>query len=301
MMSSLTHWVLSHKRTVVISWVVLTIAGIAAAGPASNALESEFSIPDKESWKTNVEIAERYNGNRNGSDPLLPVVTLPKGESVRSPGVRADLERVDARLERALPGARIASYASTGDSGFMSKDGRTVFALVYPRPDPSSAFGENPRAEHAASKALKGAEVGGRPVHLTGFDALAEDAGSDTGGPGVLLEAVLGALGALVVLAFVFASFLAFVPLVMAFVSIMTTFLLLLGLTELTAVSPIVQFLIALIGLGVAIDYSLLVVTRWREERAHGRSGDEAVQRAMETAGRAVVFSGITVAIGLLA
>ena len=87
----------------------------------------------------------------------------------------------------------------------------------------------------------------------------------------------------------------------MAFVSIMTTFLLLLGLTELTAVSPIVQFLIALIGLGVAIDYSLIVVSRWREERSHGRSGDEAVQRAMETAGRAVVFSGITVAIGLLA
>ena len=98
-----------------------------------------------------------------------------------------------------------------------------------------------------------------------------------------------------------FASLLALVPLVMAFVSIMTTFLLLLGLTELTAVSPIVQFLIALIGLGVAIDYSLLVVSRWREERSHGRSGDEAVQRAMETAGRAVVFSGVTVAIGLRA
>ena len=117
----------------------------------------------------------------------------------------------------------------------------------------------------------------------------------------MLLEAVIGGLGALAVLSFVFASFLAFVPIVMAVVSIMTTFLLLLGLTELTDVSPIVQFLIALIGLGVSIDYSLIVVSRWREERSHGRSGDEAVQRAMETAGRAVVFSGITVAIGLLA
>jgi putative drug exporter of the RND superfamily len=103
------------------------------------------------------------------------------------------------------------------------------------------------------------------------------------------------------VLAFVFASLLAAVPLIMAVVSIMTSFLLLLGLTELTGVSVIVQFLIALIGLGVAIDYSLLVTSRWREERSHGRSGDEAVQHAMETAGRAVVFSGITVAIGLLA
>ena len=63
----------------------------------------------------------------------------------------------------------------------------------------------------------------------------------------------------------------------------------------------IVEFLVALIGLGVAIDYSLLVVVRWREERAHGHDGEEAVVRAMGTAGRAVVFSGTTVAIGLLA
>ncbi|HZN88476.1 MAG TPA: MMPL family transporter [Thermoleophilaceae bacterium] len=300
-MSTITRWVLAHKRTVVLAWVLLTIAGIMAAGPASDALKAEFSIPDKESWKTNVEIAERYHGDRNGSAPLLPVVTLPPGETLGSPGVRADLERLDARLAEALPGARIASYASTGDEGFVSKDGRTVFGLVYAMPDPTSTFGENVRAERAASRALEGAEVGGRPVHLTGFDALAEDSGGDAGGPGVLLEAVIGGLGALLVLGFVFASLLAFVPILMAFISIMTTFLLLLGLTELTSVSPIVQFLIALIGLGVAIDYSLLVVSRWREERSHGREGDEAVQRAMETAGRAVVFSGITVAIGLLA
>jgi RND superfamily putative drug exporter len=300
-MSSLTSWVLSHKRTVVLGWVVLTIAGIMAAGPASNALKSEFSIPNKESWKTNVEIAKRYHGDKNGSTPLIPVVTLPAGQTVRSPEARSELARVDSRLTKALPGARIASFASTGDRAFVSKDGRTAFALVYARPNPKSAFGENPDAEKAARRALHGAEVAGRPVHLTGFDALAEDSGGDNNGPGVLLEAVIGGGGALLVLAFVFASFLAFVPLVMAFISIMTTFLLLLGLTQVTAVSPIVQFLIALIGLGVAIDYSLLVVSRWREERSHGRSGDEAVQKAMETAGRAVVFSGITVAIGLLA
>ena len=301
MMSSLTRWVLSHKRTVVVGWIALAIAGVAAAGPASNALEPEFSVPDKEGWETNVAIQERYRGTGGDSTPLLPVVELPEGASVDSPGVRRDLAGVDARLERALPQARIASYASTGDRTFVSDDGRTTFALVYPRPDPGATFGENPAAERAARGALDGVTVAGAPVHLTGFDALAEASGSDSEGPGVLLEAVLGAAGALVVLAFVFASFLAIVPLLMAFVSIMTTFLLLLGLTELTAVSPIVQFLIALIGLGVAIDYSLLVVTRWREERSHGRSGDEAVQRAMETAGRAVVFSGITVAIGLLA
>jgi RND superfamily putative drug exporter len=301
MMSSLSRWVLAHKRTVVLFWIGLTIAGVAAAGPASEALEPEFSVPDREGWETNVAIAERYQGTGGDAAPLLPVVSLPQGQTVSSPQVRRDLGRLDTRLERALPGSRIASYASTGDRAFVSDDGRTTFALIYPRPDPDSTFGENPGAERAARAALTDVTVAGEPVRLTGFDALAEDSGSDSGGPGVLLEAVLGGAGALIVLAFVFASFLALVPLLMAFVSIMTTFLLLLGLTQLTAVSPIVQFLIALIGLGVAIDYSLLVVSRWREERSHGRSGDEAVQRAMETAGRAVVFSGVTVAIGLLA
>jgi RND superfamily putative drug exporter len=298
--SSLTRWVLAHKRIVVVSWIVLTIAGMAAAGPASEALDQEFSVPNEEGWETNVQIAQKYGGTGGDSAPLLPVVTLPAGRTVESPGVREDLRRLDARLEEALPGARIASLSSTGDRAFVSDDGRTVFALAYPRPDADSQFGANPNAEKNARAAIEGMTVAGSPVHLTGFDALSEDAGGNEG-PGVLLEAVLGGTGALLVLAFVFASFLAFVPIMMAVASILTTFLLLLFLTELTDVSPIVQFLIALIGLGVAIDYSLIVVSRWREERSHGRSGDEAVQVAMETAGRAVVFSGLTVAIGLLA
>jgi putative drug exporter of the RND superfamily len=107
--------------------------------------------------------------------------------------------------------------------------------------------------------------------------------------------------GALLVLLFVFASFLAFLPLLIAAVSILTTFLLVLGLTTFSEVSFVVQFLISLIGLGVAIDYSLLLVSRWREERAHGGTNEEAVVVAMKTAGHAVLASGVTVAISLVA
>jgi putative drug exporter of the RND superfamily len=297
-MASLTRFVLAHKRLVVITWIALTIAGMAAAGPASKALDQKFSVPNKEGWETNQTIDEHYFGTGD-SAPLVPVVTLPDGKTVASPGVRADLAKIDSDLAKALPNSRIASYASTGDKTFVSDDGRTTYALVYPTPS-DSAFGDNPDAEKDARAALSGATVAGAPVHLTGFDALQQDSGGDDG-PGVLLEALLGGLGALIVLAFVFASFLAIVPILMAIASILTTFLLLLGLTTFTDISPVVQFLVALVGLGIAIDYALLIVTRWREERAHGHPGDEAVQRAMETAGRAVVFSGITVAIGLLA
>ena len=171
--------------------------------------------------------------------------------------------------------------------------------LAYPLPD-NESFGTNTHAAAKAAAALRGVTIAGAPVHVTGIDALQNQTGGSSG-PGVLLESVLGGFGALIVLAFVFASLLAFVPMLMAVVSIMTTFLVLWGVTAFASVSMIVEFLVALIGLGVAIDYSLLVVVRWREERAHGFEGDEAVVRAMQTAGRAVVFSGTTVAIGLLA
>jgi putative drug exporter of the RND superfamily len=71
-------------------------------------------------------------------------------------------------------------------------------------------------------------------------------------------------------------------------------------LTSFMSISGIVGFLIALVGLGVAIDYSLLIVVRWREELAHGHDGEQAVERAIASAGRAVFFSGTTVAVGLL-
>src|SRR3954454_4168474 len=207
-MSSLTRWVLAHKGIVVGFLLVLTIAGMAAAGPASDALKPEFSVPNKEGWETNVAIADRYRGTGGDTVPMLPVVTLPAGKTVDSPGVRADLERVDKRLDDALPGARIASFASTGDRTFVSKDGRTTFAIAYPQPDPNSVFGENPRAEKAARQALRGQSVAGQPVHLTGFDALMQQSGGGEG-PGVLIEALIGGVGALLLLIFVFASFLA--------------------------------------------------------------------------------------------
>jgi putative drug exporter of the RND superfamily len=299
--SSLTRWVLAHKRTVVLAWLLLTIAGMVAAGPATDALDPAFSVPGKEGWETQQLIETRYGGTGGDTAPLVPVVTLPDSKTVDSPGVRAELAVIDERLRKALPGARIASFASTGDRTFVSEDGRTTFALAYPQPDPSSQWGEAPRAAKAAARALEGATVAGEPVRLTGIDALMEDSGAENEGTSVLLEAVIGGAGALLVLIFVFASFLALVPLLMAVVSILTSFVPLLVLAKATGISPIVQYLIALIGLGVAIDYSLLVVSRWREERSHGASGEAAIQKAMETAGRAVVFSGLTVAIGLLA
>jgi len=299
-MASLTRWVLAHKRIVVAFWLVLTLVGMASAGSASKALKQKFSVPGREGWLTNQTIQREFGGTGGNEAPLLAVVTLPAGSRVDSAPVLSGLRAVESRLRGTLPGTRLAGYASTGSAAFLSRDRRTTFVIAYPPPEPGQAFEANPKAAEHASAAVKGMTVAGAPVRLTGYDALSVQSGGGNG-PGVLLEALLGGFGALLVLAFVFGSFLALVPIMMAVASIMTTFLLVWGLTTVTEVSPIVEYLIALIGLGVSIDYALLVVVRWREERAHGADDEQAIERAMKTAGRAVVFSGTTVAIGLLA
>ncbi|HMI70669.1 MAG TPA: MMPL family transporter [Solirubrobacteraceae bacterium] len=299
MMQRLTRRVLQHKRFVAIGWLLLTIVGIGAAGPASEALDQRFSVPGREGWEASQEI-QRIWGNGGETLPLVPVVTLPKGTTVDSPGVRDQLTKVEETARNAVPRSRVAGFGSTGDKAFVSKDGRTAFVYVFaPRTD--DPFGGNVDDQRHVRDALKGVTIDGAPVRLTGYDALFDSSGEADDGPGVLLEALFGGAGALVVLIFVFGSALALVPLGMAICSVLVSFLLLWGLTAITDISPIVQFIVALIGLGVSIDYALLIVIRWREEREKGLEGDEAVISAMGTAGRAVVFSGTTVAVGLLA
>ena len=283
----------------VITWVLLTLIGIGAAGPATEALDQRFSVPDREGWETSQEILQTY-GNGGESPPIIPVVTLPEGASANSPGVRADLRELERRAQEAVPRSRVAGFGSTGDAAFVSEAGRTTFVYVFP-PRSDDPFAGNIDAARDLEEALVGSPVAGGEVNVTGYDALYDSSGEGDEGPGLLLEAIVGGVGALIVLIFVFGSPLALVPLAMAICSILTSFLLLWGLTGITEVSPIVQFLVALIGLGVSIDYALIIVWRWREEIENGLRGDEAVTRAMATAGRAVVFSGTTVAVGLLA
>ena len=298
-MEQLTRRVLRHKRLVAVSWIVLTLIGIGAAGPASSALDQRFSVPDREGWEASQEIANLY-GNGGESLPFVAVSQLPEGTTVTSPGVRGELTRVEQVARRIVPRSRVAGFGSTGDRTFVSRDGRTAFVYVFP-PRSDDPFGVNVDPMRALRDELKSVKVSGAPVVLTGYDALFDSSGEGAEGPGILLEAVLGGVGALFVLVFVFGSWLAVVPLAMAICSVLVSFLLLWGMTTITEISPIVQFLVALVGLGVSIDYALLIVVRWREEREKGLEGDEAVARAMGTAGRAVVFSGTTVAVGLLA
>jgi RND superfamily putative drug exporter len=294
-MTRLSSFILRHKRLVILLWLAVAVAGMAASATVSSRLSYQFNLPGQPGYEANQAILRAY-GTGGSTLPLVAIVTPPPGTSLQAPAARQALGRAFAQLAR-QPGLRVVSYASTGDRRLLATDGRTSYGLVFPAT--RAAEMGSPNLGPPLARTLRQGLPAGWTVQVTGLEELA--AGGDPNGPGVLAETLLGALGALAVLAFVFGSLLALVPLLVAAVSILTSFLIILGLAEFTDVSIIVQYLVALIGLGVAIDYSLLLVTRLREELAAGHQGQEAVRRAMATAGRAVLLSGGTVAVGLVA
>jgi putative drug exporter of the RND superfamily len=289
-MNALTAFVIRHRRLVMLAWLIIAVAGFATLNQTTKRLSSEFKLPHTSSYVANSEITQLY---QSGGDnpPVVLAVTAPSGQSA-SP---ATVDRVLAAAARSIPGSRVADQANTGDAGFATKDRATGFGLLFV---PQAKGGFNSNQTSVITQAADSATPPGWHAGVTGLAQL--QTGSSGKGASALTETMFGGVGALAVLAFVFASFIALVPLLMAIVAIPSTFLIVGGMTHVTSVSIIVEFLIALIGLGVAIDYSLLVVTRWREERSR-LPNDQAVTRAMTSAGRSVVFSGLTVGVSLLA
>ncbi|MDQ1486495.1 MAG: putative drug exporter of the superfamily [Actinomycetota bacterium] len=290
----LAEFVLHHRKWVVVAWLLALFAGGAAAGQLSTRLKIDFSMPGQPGYETAKKLTTIFGANSGFMPPTIAVVTVPAGTTVTADA--ATIEKAFTTAAAKVPGSRLVDYGNTQDAGLISPDGRTTIALVF-TPLPKT-FGTD-QVTTPMRDALTTSLPAPYKVGITGLDQLA--AGGDSKGPGVFAETMFGALGALAVLAFVFASLLALVPMAIAAVSILSTLLVVLALTYLTDVSFIVQFLVALVGLGIAIDYSLLLVTRWREEHDRGADNHTAVVRAVETAGHTVVVSGVTVAIGLLA
>ena len=291
-MERLTRFVLRHRRWIFAFWLLMFLAGGAGAGRLSDRLAFDFSLPGQQGYETEKALIAAYGTT---SDAIyVPVLTVAAGQTVTQ-----QREQVAAVFDqvRKVPGIRVIDYASTGDDRFITDDGLSTFGLIFG--PPLTGF-VNPLDQQVPPALEAATKAQGLTLGVTGYFQLSGGS-SDNTGPSILTETLLGALGALAVLVFVFASMLALLPMLIAAVSILSTFLIVLGLTTFTDVSFVVQFLISLVGLGVAIDYSLLVVSRWREERAHGSTNEDAVVTAMRTAGNAVLASGVTVAISLIA
>jgi RND superfamily putative drug exporter len=296
-LGSLSRWVVRHRLVVGLVWLAITGVGLLLAPSVSGRLKSGIHL-NSAAYTANERIAKQYGGS--ASDTGVVVIDLPNGTTVNSSGMAAKLRGLDAQIAKGTPGLREISYASTGNQALLGNGGRSTILLVYP---PAAGSDVPPTVLDQLAAAARTA-LPGATVHGTGINALASG-NAASGNSSVVTELLVGALGALIVLAWVFGSFLALLPLIMALISVLTMQLFIYALTFVvpsgTPFNPAVQYIVALLGLGLSIDYSLLIVNRWREERAAGRSNAEAVHAAMRRAGHAVMFSGITASLGLFA
>ena len=292
MLARLGHFIARRRKPVIAIWLVLTIFGGYAAAQVSKRWYQSFSIPGKPAYETTQNILKKFGV---GVRPPNVVVFHTAGDATKSTAIK----QAEQRVANVAHGALTSSYFSTGNPAYVSKDGHTTFMQVYP---PGLAkFSTKSGATQMRAAAARGLPAG-ITVNVTGHDPLEEASSNGSGGASsVLLEAMIGGLGALVILLFVFGTLPAILmPLAVAAASILNTFTLVWGLTYITNVSIIVQFLIALVGLGVAIDYALLMIFRFRDELREGEDVETALVETMTHAGRSVIISGSTVAVGLL-
>jgi RND superfamily putative drug exporter len=294
-MNSITRVALRYRRLVALAWIGLTVVGGLTVSSATSRLSHGFNTPGTAGYEANRHLMQRLGIDGN-EQPTIAVLHLPAGEGMGTAAGQAAAARTFAAATRAGHLA-VADYANTHNPKLISSDGRTTWALInVPNPDVPLGSGVVGRI----APALRAAAPAGVSVSVTGFEQIQTAGGGGGGGPSVLIETLIAGAGALAVLLFVYGSAIAVVPLLIAIPSILTSFLLVLALEQAISVNFLVEYLVAVLGLGVSVDYSLLLVTRWREERESGRENEEAILAAGPTAGRAVVLSGTVVAIGLL-
>ena len=251
-----------------------------------------FSIPGYSAYEANQRTIKAFGSGEN--PPLVAVVTG-NGRIVDTPGVKQAI----AAAVAANPGARVELVLHDRQR-HVRLEGRPHDLR---RDLPARRVRLRLRLGVSdTQRALSASAPPDVKAYVTGRDAIESAAAKgDNNGPSVLGETLIGGFGALIILLFVFGTLPAVaMPLLTAVASILNTFTLVWLLTYITDVSVIVQFLIALVGLGVSIDYALLMIFRFREELRHGKSTEEAIATTMQHAGRSVIVSGSTVAVGLV-
>ena len=221
-MERLADFVLAHKRLLVAAWLLPALLGFATLSHSTGALTQRYDLPGYAGYEASQAIARTYGTGGGSAQPLVAVVQVPGGVAAH----RGELGTALARVGRALPGARIASYASTGDRAFVSAGRADDVRARLPAARAAAPGRPTAGPLEAVRAALAGARVGGAPIRLTGPDALGGRPATTKGRGRLSWSRCSAAAGALAVLVFVFGSALALVPLLIALAAIPTTFLL---------------------------------------------------------------------------
>jgi RND superfamily putative drug exporter len=282
-------WCHDHRKRVLGLWILVLVLGGVIAGSAGGAFRDEFNLPDVESKDGFDILDENFGGEGTGQ---VGTIVYRAEQGVDDPTVRAEMQALFDQVAEIKDVDRVESpYADRGDR-LIASDGEEAGKIAYANvemPDDIS-FG---RAGEIRDEILDEApDIEGVRTELGGFIfAEFEQPSSE----------VLGIAFAIIILIVAFGSVLAMgLPLGVALFGIGIGTAIITILSNFLTIPDFTTFLGIMIGLGVGIDYALLIVTRYREQFHAGHTVRESIAISIDTAGRSVLFAGITVVISLL-
>ncbi len=293
-MLRLARWSTTHRRYVVLGWLLLLVGVNALAQSAGTSYSNNFTLPNSDAQRASNLLTHSFPAQAGDRDTIVYAVG---SGSVRDASVRSHMSAMFAAVARRPHVAAVISpYAGAAAGKEISSDGKIAFATVVFDEKanllPKSAPERVVAVARAAARPGLEVELGGQAIEMT------EQAGFG-------LSTAVGLLAAIVVLLLTFGSLIAMgMPIITALFGLGTGLGVIALFTHVVATPNFSSELAAMIGLGVGIDYALFILTRFREAYATpGPTFGDArasVVHAIDTAGRAVLFAGSTVVIALL-
>ncbi len=279
----------SRTRTVLALTGLLFVLAVGVGGPVAGLLDTggnPFTDPGAET----EQVRERLEAAAGEQAGVALVALLDAGAAIESPAARERLDSVTATIAAEPAVARVLS----GSPAQVSNDGESAYVAAVFRDVDDDEIDEAVERLEAELEDQPGVKLGGGA--LAG-PAVGDQVGEDIG------RAEMLAFPIIFLLSFLFFRGLvaAVLPLFVGVLTIFGTFLVLRGINEVLPLSIFALNLVIALGLGLAIDYSLFIVSRYREEIARSGAGPEALRRTLATAGRTVLFSTLTVAAALAA
>jgi RND superfamily putative drug exporter len=294
MFEKLGHFLVRRRKSVLAGFIVATIAAGVVGSLVFARLEGGgYSDPGSDSYKAATYLTDTFKVK----DPAI-IFIIDAGKSVADPAVAAEVAPIEADL-RSMPDiAKTLSYWSAGGAKqLMSADGNSAYLFIYGHDsDPTllSSLASDLQKKYDG-------KVGNLKIYVGGIAMFNDAINKKISGDLKFAEIISIPLTFLFLL-FVFGGLIASaMPVVVAVSAILGAFLILYLISLFTGVSIFALNLVTGMGMGLGIDYSLLMVNRFREELHAGKSVEEAVATTVKTAGRTVFFSGITVMISLAA
>ncbi len=282
-------WTTGHRKTVILSWVVALIGIGALAGSVGADFSEEFRLPSSDSQEAFDLLETRFPAQSGDTATIV----FKADDGVRTPRVKHEMEQVFGEIEGLHHVSEVASPYEGGGAGAISSDGRIAYATVQfdvitDKIQDDEINRVISGARDASGNGLQ-VEVGGQPIE----EARSEEEGDSS--------FFIGLMAAVLILLITFGSLVAMgLPIVTALFALGVGLSLVTLGTHVFDTAEFAPQLAAMIGLGVGIDYALFILTRFRNGLDEGLESQDAAIAALDTAGRAVLFAGVTVIIALM-